>query len=156
MSDTHTYSATLTWEGTTADGYDHYDRTHRVAVPPAKDALTLSADPVFKGDPEKPNPEQLLLAAASSCQLLSFLAYAARSRIEVLAYTDEAEALMPEDDLPMRITQITLHPRITIGADANVDRVFRLVDKAHEACFIANTLDTEMRIEAEVVVAATT
>ena len=156
MSHTHTYRATLTWEGTTADGYDHYDRTHHVAVPPAATALTLSGDPAFRGDPEKPNPEQLLLAAASSCQLLSFLAYAARSRIEVLAYTDEAEALMPEDDLPVRITQITLRPRITVGPGANVDRVYRLVDKAHGDCYVANSLNSEMRIEAEVVVAATT
>ena len=156
MSHTHTYRATLTWEGTTADGYDHYDRTHRVTVPPAKDTLTLSSDPAFKGDPARPNPEQLLLAAASSCQLLSFLARAARSRIEVLAYADEAEALMPEDDPPVRITQITLKPRITVGPGANVDRVYRLVDKAHEDCYVANTLSAEMRIEAQVEVAATT
>jgi organic hydroperoxide reductase OsmC/OhrA len=156
MSHTHTYRATLTWEGTTADGYDHYDRTHRVTVPPAAEALTLSSDPAFKGDPERPNPEQLLLAAASSCQLLSFLARAARSRIEVLAYADEAEALMPEDEPPIRITQITLRPRITVGPQANVDRVHRLVEKAHGDCYIANTLNAHMRIEAEVEVAATT
>jgi organic hydroperoxide reductase OsmC/OhrA len=156
MSHTHTYRATLTWEGTTAAGYDHYDRTHRVTVPPAPDALMLSSDPAFRGDPEKANPEQLLLAAASSCQLLSFLARAARSRIDVLAYEDEADAVMPEDDPPVRITQITLRPRITVGPEANVDRVYRLVEKAHGDCFVANTLNAEMRIEAEVVVAATT
>jgi organic hydroperoxide reductase OsmC/OhrA len=156
MSHTHTYRATLTWEGTTADGYDHYDRTHRVTVPPAAEALTLSSDPAFKGDPENPNPEQLLLAAASSCQLLSFLAYAARSRIDVLAYADDAEALMPEDDPPTRITQVTLRPRITVAPGANVNRVYRLVEKAHADCYIANTLNAEMRIDAEVEVAATT
>lgn len=156
MSHTHTYRATLAWEGSTADGYDHYDRTHRVTVPPAAGALTLSSDPAFKGDPDVPNPEQLLLAAASSCQLLSFLAFAARSRIEVLAYEDDAEALMPEDDPPVRITQITLRPKVTVGPGANVDRVYRLVDKAHADCYIANTVNAEMRIEAVVEVAATT
>jgi organic hydroperoxide reductase OsmC/OhrA len=151
MSHTHTYKATLAWEGSTSDGYDHYDRTHHVTVAPARDKLTLSGDPAFRGDPDKPNPEQLLLAAASSCQLLSFLAFAARSRIEVTAYSDEADAEMPEDDLPVRITRITLRPRITVAADANVDRVYRLVDKAHAECYVANTLNAEMRIEAEVV-----
>jgi organic hydroperoxide reductase OsmC/OhrA len=150
MSHTHTYRASLTWQGSTADGYDGYERTHHVTVPPAADPLTLSSDPAYRGDPAKANPEQLLLAAASSCQLLSFLAYAARSRIDVLAYTDEAEALMPEDDPPVRITQITLRPRITVAAGASVDRVYRLVEKAHAACYIANTLTAEMRIEAEV------
>jgi organic hydroperoxide reductase OsmC/OhrA len=151
MSHTHTYKSTLTWEGSTSDGYDHYDRTHHVTVAPARDTLTLSSDPAFRGDPDKPNPEQLLLAAASSCQLLSFLAFAARSRIEVTAYSDEAEAEMPKDDLPVRITRITLRPRITVAPDANVERVYRLVDKAHADCYVANTLNAEMRIEAEVV-----
>ena len=81
MAHTHTYRSSLTWEGSTAGGYDHFDRTHAVTTPPARDALTLSSDPAFKGDPDTPNPEQLLLAAASSCQLLSFLARAARSRV---------------------------------------------------------------------------
>ena len=150
MSHTHTYRATLTWQGSTAVGYDGYDRAHQVTVPPAAEPLTLSGDPAFRGDPAKANPEQLLLAAASSCQLLSFLAYAARSRIDVLAYTDDAEAVMPEDDPPTRITQITLRPRITVAAGANVERVYRLVEKAHADCYVANTLNAEMRIEAEV------
>jgi organic hydroperoxide reductase OsmC/OhrA len=150
MSHTHTYRATVSWEGSTSAGYDSYDRTHRVSVPPAPDPLTLSSDPAFRGDAGKPNPEQLLLAAASSCQLLSFLAFAARSRIEVVAYSDEAEAQMPEDDLPVRITRITLRPRITVGPGTNVARVYRLVHKAHEECYVANTLNAEMRIEAEV------
>jgi organic hydroperoxide reductase OsmC/OhrA len=152
---THTYRANLTWQGSTAVGYDDYDRTHCVTVPPAADPLTLSGDPAFGGDPARANPEQLLLAAASSCQLLSFLAYAARSRIDVLTYADEAEAAMPEDDPPTRITRITLRPRITVAAGADVDGVYRLVEKAHAACYIANTLSAEMRIDAAVEVAAT-
>jgi|SRR3954469_10624104 organic hydroperoxide reductase OsmC/OhrA len=151
MSRTHTYRSTLSWEGSTADGYDQYDRAHTASV--AQRTLNLSADPAFKGDAATPNPEQLLLAAASSCQLLSFLACAARSRIDVIAYTDEAEALMPEDDLPVRITQITLRPRITVAAGAKVDRVYRLVDKAHQECYVANTINAETRIEAEVTTA---
>jgi organic hydroperoxide reductase OsmC/OhrA len=153
MAHTHTYNASLAWEGSTATGYDAYDRTHRISTPPAKTELTLSGDPAFKGEPDLPNPEQLLLAAASSCQLLSFLARAARSRIEVTSYTDEAAAIMPEDDPPTRITQITLRPRITVGPDANLDRVYRLVDKAHEDCYVANTLNAEIRIEASVTAA---
>src|SRR5215212_2170970 len=101
MSHTHSYRSTLRWEGSTADGYDRYDRAHTAAV--AQRTLNLSADPAFRGDGTTPNPEQLLLAAASSRQLLSFLACAARSRIDVIAYTDDAEAMMPEDDLPVRI-----------------------------------------------------
>ena len=147
MSDTHMYRSRLRWEGSTADGYERYDRRHRVTVPPADAELTLSSDPVFRGDARLANPEQLLLAAASSCQLLMFLAVAARSRIDVLAYTDDAEATMPEDVTPMRITRITLRPRITIAADGDVDRVRRIVERAHEGCFIANTLTAQTTVE---------
>lgn len=150
MTHTHAYRSRLSWQGSTAGGYEAYDRTHRVAVPPAAGELELSSDPAFKGDGRLPNPEQLLLAAASSCQLLSFLAIAARSRIDVLAYEDEADAIMPEGETPMRITHITLRPRIAVAAGSDLDRVRRMVDSAHETCFIANTLSAEVVIEPQV------
>ena len=112
----------------------------------------LSSDPAFLGEAKLPNPEQLLLAAASSCQLLSFLAIAARSRIDVVAYEDEAEAIMPEDVKPLRITQITLRPHIVVARGVDLDRVRRLVGKAHDACFIANTLNAEVVLEPLIVV----
>ena len=149
----HTYRSQLTWEGSTAVGYEHYERAHRVVMPPAEGDLTLSSDPAFRGDERLPNPEVLLLAAASSCQLLSFLAIAARSGIDVLSYVDEAEALMPEDDPPMRITRIVLRPRIVVAEGAPVERVERIVHKAHDQCYIANTLNAEMALEPEISVA---
>ena len=60
--------------GSTAAGYESYDRAHLGAVPPSLSEIELSADPVFRGDPQRCNPEQLLVLAAASCQLLSFLA----------------------------------------------------------------------------------
>ncbi len=147
MAHTHAYQARLLWRGSTGAGYDSYERTHRVAVPPADGELVLSSDPAFHGDAHLPNPEQLLLASASSCQMLMFLAIAARSRIGVLAYTDDAEAIMPEDQKPMRITRITLRPRIVVAAGADLDRVRRLVERAHDRCFIANTLTAETVVD---------
>jgi organic hydroperoxide reductase OsmC/OhrA len=150
MGHTHTYRTELAWEGSTAAGYDTYPRAHRLAAGSALAALDLSSDPAFRGDPERLNPEQLLLAAASSCQLLSFLAVAARARIDIVGYTDQAEAVMPEDDRPMRLTHITLRPVITVGAAAEVtdQRLDHLVEVAHRECFIANTLRSEMTIVA--------
>ena len=149
----HTYRSQLSWEGSTGVGYDHYERAHRVVMPPADGDLKLSSDPSFRGDAALPNPEVLLLAAASSCQLLSFLAIAARSRIDVLSYSDEAEAVMPEDDPPRRITRIVLRPRIVVAEGSPIDRVERLVHKAHDECYIANTLDAEMELEPEIATA---
>lgn len=100
-----------------------------------------------KGDPAVLNPEQLLLMAASSCQMLWFLHVAAKARVDVVAYEDEAVALMPEDEDPVRITEITLRPRITVSGDASEERVRKLVETAHGYCFIANSLNGAMRIE---------
>lgn len=153
MSDdgrTHRYAASISWSGSTAAGYDGYPRTHAGAAPPATDGtpLALSADPAFRGDPARLNPEQLLVLAASSCQLLSFLAVAARARVDVVGYEDDAEGEMSEHDRPMRITRIELRPTITVAGDAPDDeRLRQLVDTAHRHCFIANSLSTEIRIE---------
>ena len=147
MSHVHDYRCRVDWEGSTAEGYAGYSRAHRVSVPPAETGLELSSDPAFRGDPARLNPEQLLLVAASSCQLLSFLTVAARARIDVVAYSDEAEAEMPEDDKPVRITTITLRPRIVVAGDVAEDRILRYVQLAHEECFIANSLKSEITIE---------
>lgn len=144
---THSYRSQLSWRGSTGEGYHTYDRTHRIVVPPADGELVVSSDPAFHGDAQLPNPEQLLVASTSSCQLLTFLAMAARSRIDVLAYRDDAEAVMPEDEKPMRITRITLRPRIVVAAGADLDRVRRLVARAHDSCFIANTLNAEIVVD---------
>lgn len=147
MSHEHSYRTTVTWSGSTGVGYEHYGRRHEIALPPSAERLTVSADPAFRGDPEQTNPEQLLLAAASSCQLLSFLAVAARARVDVLSYSDQAEALMPEDDRPVRITRITLRPQIVVAEGTDIAKVTRLVDLAHRECYIANTVSSEMLLE---------
>ena len=87
----HRYHATCHWTGDTNMGYESYDRAHTSSAPPASTELMLSADPAFLGHPQKLNPEQLVVVAVSSCQLLSFLAIAARARVQVLEYDDHAE-----------------------------------------------------------------
>lgn len=144
----HRYRAECSWAGSTAVGYDRYERAHTVRCAPANATLELSGDAAFLGDPARLNPEQLLLAAAASCQLLSFLAVAARARVDVLAYSDDAEAEMPEDDPPTRITVIRLRPRITVAAGTNLDKVRRLVGLAHDECYVASSLSTTIDIEA--------
>lgn len=150
----HRYATRITWSGSTAVGYDSYSRAHEAtisgadAADPAGATLPLSSDPHFHGDPGRLNPEQLLVLAASSCQLLSFLAVAARARIDVVAYEDDAEGEMPEADRPMRIARIVLRPRITINGDTPPDeRLHQLAETAHRHCFIANSLTTEIVLE---------
>jgi organic hydroperoxide reductase OsmC/OhrA len=152
----HRYAARCSWTGSTGAGYEKYNRTHAAVAPPAAAALTLSADPAFRGDPTQLNPEQLLVLAASSCQLLSFLAIAARSRVNVISYEDEAAGEMSEAQKPVCLGVIRLRPRITLAAmpDANVKaappddaRIRRLVELAHRECYIASSLKTEVTVE---------
>lgn len=145
--DVHRYSAVVSWAGSTGAGYDAYDRAHQASAPPAAAGLTLASDPAFRGDPSLLNPEQLVVLAASSCQLLSFLAVAARARIDVVAYEDRAEGEMPEDDKPVRLTRIVLRPRITVAGDVADERLNHLSEVAHRECFIANSLKTEVVVE---------
>jgi organic hydroperoxide reductase OsmC/OhrA len=157
MASVHRYPVSCRWEGSTAVGYEAYERSHTVSVGPVASgqgpslSLSLSGDPAFRGDPAKLNPEQLLVLAASSCQLLSFLAVAARARIDVVAYQDDGEGVMPEDDRPVRITRIVLRPRITVRGDVAEERVRHLVQVGHRECYIANSLRTEVVIEPEIV-----
>jgi organic hydroperoxide reductase OsmC/OhrA len=152
MTEPHRYRATCTWTGSTAAGYEHYQRTHRGTAPPARASLDLSADPGFHGDPALLDPEQLVVLAAASCQLLSFLAVAARARLDVVEYHDEADGEMRSDIRPPQITRIELHPRIVVQGDADVDRIRKLVDLAHKECFIANSLTSEITVMPDIVV----
>lgn len=145
----HTYAAHLTWAGSTVDGIRAYSREHAVTAPPAATGLTLSADPAFRGDPDLLNPEQLLVAASSSCQLLSFLAVAARAGVDVVGYEDQAEGFMDDADAPARISRIVLSPRIITAADP--DAVAGMVQDGHELCFISNSLLAEVVVEPTVV-----
>jgi organic hydroperoxide reductase OsmC/OhrA len=158
----HRYRSSVTWAGSTGAGYDGYDRNHVAVTQSPTVELALSADPAFGGDPQRLDPEQLLVMAAVSCQLLSFLAVAARARLDVIAYDDAAEALMPEGERPVRITRITLRPRITVavadpdpGPDAVAAleaKVRRLVEVAHRECYIASSLRSEIVIEPTIAV----
>lgn len=144
---THRYNARVAWSGSTAEGFERYDRTHEASCPPAAAPLTLSSDPAFRGDPALLNPEQLLVLAASSCQLLSFLAVAARARIDVVGYEDDAEGVMPEAERPLRITRIVLRPRIAVRGEVAQERLRRLFETAHRECFIASSLRSEVVLE---------
>ena len=93
MSKTHEYASRLVWEGDGTSSYTTYVRNHHVEIE-GKPDLALSADPIFRGDATRPNPEDIFLAALSSCHLLSYLAICARNKINVIAYEDNASGIM--------------------------------------------------------------
>ena len=142
----HRYATRVAWRGSTAAGYEDYSREHTMEA--AAQTLPMSSDPHFRGNGELLNPELLVVAAASSCQLLEFLALAAKARVEVVEYEDEAEGTMDESDEPARIQRIVLRPRIRVANGAPREKVERLVHLAHDHCYVANSMKSEIVVEA--------
>jgi organic hydroperoxide reductase OsmC/OhrA len=119
------------------------------------DAITLpmSSAPSYRGDPKRVNPEQLFVASLSACQALTYLFLAAKNGIAVVAYTDDAEGRLGLAGGRLRMSRVTLRPSITLEAGTNEARARELVAKAHEGCFIANSVDTPIEIVATFVFA---
>ncbi|MGH2837061.1 MAG: OsmC family protein, partial [Thermoleophilaceae bacterium] len=138
------FAARTSWTGSTGEGWEHYDRTHEASVSEQTVSLTTAEG---KGDPRLANPELLLLAAASSCQMLWFLHLAAKARIDVTGYEDDCEAEMPDD----RLTRIVLRPRITIAGEFSKDRAMHLCELAHKECNIAKSLSCPVVLEPHLV-----
>lgn len=136
------FTATTSWSGSTGVGWERYDRAHSARAHPAKQELTITTAEE-RGDPGHLNPEQLLLIAASSCQMLSFLHLAAKARIDVVSYEDDCQAEMPDD----RVVRIVLRPSIRVRGDAGHDRLTRLCGLAHTECNIAKSLACPVEIE---------
>jgi organic hydroperoxide reductase OsmC/OhrA len=152
MSKTHEYRTTVTWDGagdTGTSSYAAYGRNYRVLVE-GKPDIEASADPVFRGDPSRHNPEDLFVASLSACHMLTYLALCARNNIHVIAYEDAATGTMETSvDGGGRFTEVVLHPTVEIArGDAALART--LHDKAHALCFIANSVSVPLRHEATI------
>lgn len=149
----HRYDTRLRWTGSTGIGWEAYEREHTATAPPATQEVGLTTGESH-GDQTMLNPEQLLVMAASSCQMLWFLHLAAKARLDVVEYSDDATGVMPEGEKPMRITKIVLRPRIVLVGEASEEGVRKLVGTAHEYCYIANSITSEVEIEPAIEVAA--
>ena len=116
--------------------------------------IEASGAPQYKGDATKLNPEELFVASLVSCQMLSYLALAARAGVDVLAYEDQGEGTMTIADKRMRITEVRLRPRITLAPGADEAKARALVESAHAACFIANSVSCAVHVEPEITAGA--
>jgi len=142
MAHEHRFLARLTWTGASQGptrSYTSYARDYVVEID-GKPPLPGSAAAVFRGDPALHNPEDLLLASLSGCHLLWYLHLCADAGIEVAAYTDEASGIMKLKDGKVRFTEVTLRPRVTIAA-GDLELAEVLHARAHDACFIANSVN---------------
>lgn len=150
----HAYAVRVTWTGNTGEGttgYRSYRRDHTVSTEGPPDLLG-SADPTFRGDPSRWNPEQLLLAALSQCHLMSYLHACVMSGVVVTAYVDEAQGHLEVDrDGSGRFTGVLLRPHVTVAEAGMVPAATEAHRKANELCFIANSVSFPVRHEPTVV-----
>ncbi len=109
--------------------------------------VPLSSAPRYGGVATRANPEQLLVASLSACQALTYLYLAAKNGVVVVRYVDDAEGHLALVDGKIRMTRVRLRPAITIEGGANTEKARQLVEKAHQECFITNSVSTRVEIE---------
>lgn len=151
----HHYAARVRWAGPVhgpTTSYAAYSREYLVESN-GKPPLRGSADAHFRGDASLYNPEDMLVAALSACHLLAYLAECARAGIEVTAYEDEARGEMTLIDGKIRFREVVLRPRVEIADAARAEDALALHERAHDQCFIANSVNFPVRHEAVVTAA---
>lgn len=152
---THSYTARITWSnasGTGTTSYKAYSRDHVISID-GKPDIAASADPAFRGDAGRYNPEDLLVASLSGCHMLWYLHLAAVAGVVVTGYVDDAIGTMAEDaKTGGRFTSVMLRPQVTIASDSDPEKARAAHESAHRMCFIANSVNFPVTCEPTIIV----
>ncbi|WP_163398539.1 OsmC family protein [Flavobacterium fluviatile] len=142
MTFKHIFKAAINWTSNQNQeqlGRKFYSKSHKILIE-GKPVLDVSAAKAFKGDPELYNPEDLLLSSLVSCHMMSYLYVCCQNGIEVLEYTDNAEAILEvAPDGSGRFTEVRLYPKVKIANPDQIQGALELHTKANQLCFIANS-----------------
>jgi organic hydroperoxide reductase OsmC/OhrA len=152
----HTYNIRVEWtgnRGSGTSGYRQYGREHVIGAA-GKPDIAGSSDAAFRGHADRWNPEDLLVAAASTCHQLWYLHLCADAGIVVQRYLDNAVGTMLDSPDNGRFTRIVLHPHVTIRAGGDRDLAARLHHEAHAKCYVANSVNFPIACEPVIEVAA--
>jgi len=151
-----TYTATIRWtrDPSTDFAKGQYSRAHEWAfdggaVVPASPSPHVVPAPW--SDQAGVDPEEAFVASLSSCHMLFFVDYARRDGFLVDSYVDEAVGVMEKlPDGKIAVTKVTLRPKIAFSGDKlpSADDIAHLHHRSHEDCFIANSVTTEVTVEA--------
>ena len=145
------HKITLEWKRESEGfSYETYNRDHAVTFDGGV-RVPASAAPAYRGNPAHVNPEECLVAALSSCHMLTFLAVAAKKQFVVDRYSDHAVGVLDKNQKgKLAITRVILHPRIVFGGPTapTPEQIDALHERAHSECFIANSVTTDVTVEA--------
>lgn len=143
------HRASVRWQRGGADyTYETYPRDHVWRFSGGIEVPASSA-PEFRGHAGRVDPEAALVAALSSCHMLTFLAIAARKRMVVESYEDHAIGVLEKNaEGKLAVTRVVLHPKVVFGDGTVVskDDLERLHQRSHAECFIANSVKTEVTV----------
>jgi len=135
----------LTWsDGGKPFTYVSYPREHEIVFKKGQ-TFSASASPAYLGNGADGDPEDMLVAALSSCHMLSFLAICAKKKIAVQSYEDDAVGFLEKEGGKLWVTRVILRPKIAASVDAAT--LEPIHHQAHDACFIANSVKTEIVVE---------
>jgi organic hydroperoxide reductase OsmC/OhrA len=149
MGKEHIYQLSVEWTGNKGEGtadYRSYERSHVISAK-GKHDLMSSADPLFKGEASRWNPEELLLASLSACHLLWYLHLCSVQKIVVTKYQDQPTAeVMFEPTGEGRIKEAILKPVIIITDARKIDEANHIHEEAHKKCLITNSVNFPVKI----------
>lgn len=155
MAKEHHYSTQLNWTGNNGDGtvdYKAYLRDHVLSAG-GKPEIPGSSDPSFRGNPERYNPEELLVASLSACHMLWYLHLCSVNGVVVVDYHDYAEGTMVEtSDGGGHFSVVMLRPVVTVTEASMIQKAMSLHHDANKLCFIANSCNFPVRHEPDVMV----
>lgn len=154
MNIDHQFSVGLEWQGDLGSGtssFRAYSRRHSVSAV-GVEPIAGSSAPVFHGDADRWNPEQLLIAALSQCHMLSYLHSAAGHGIVVTAYSDAATGTLRQIGSGGHLTRVTLKPMVTISS-GDPDLARSLHAEAAANCFIASSVNFPVGHEPTILIA---
>jgi organic hydroperoxide reductase OsmC/OhrA len=147
------HTAQVSWNRGAQDFLDHrYSRKHVLRFDGGAELPGSSSPhvvPVPASDPAGVDPEELFVASLSSCHMLWFLSIAAQRKFRVDTYSDSATGAMQKQGGKMAMTVVTLHPEVRFSGERLPSRaeIDAMHHEAHEECFIANSVKTEVRCE---------
>lgn len=147
----HRFTISLKWTGNRGTGtsdYRSYGRQHEIAAAGKSIAIPASSTPVFRGDKDRYNPEELLIGSLSGCHMLWFLHLCTEAGITVTAYDDDAEGTMTlNPDGSGQFSEVVLRPRVRYEPEQPRERIEALHHRSHELCFIARSVNFPVRCE---------
>jgi organic hydroperoxide reductase OsmC/OhrA len=149
----HHYRTEMQWTGNLGSGtktYASYTRNFDLSCE-GKPVIAGSSDKAFRGDPSRYNPEEMLVAALSSCHMLSYLHMCAVNGVVVEEYTDTAEGTMQDERGSCAFSSVELHPRVIIDAHSDPEKALALHENAHHECFIAKSVNFPVTVVPEIV-----